>query len=205
GPPAAEILFVPYNFLIDPATRGGLGVDFEDAVLIFDEAHNLESNCAESASVDIRAQDIAAMVKEVETCIESLLQQEAGFAGPDASSRRFTADDYRSLKGVLLGIERGIDEIKPGKDGFTRPGSFIFDFLSKDTINITPKTIGLLQDIMKEATEVLVELAQDSGRSTGTKTSSYKLSNLKDMLRTIFTSYEKITYQHYRLHVHIET
>jgi len=37
----AEMIFMPYNYLIDPSTRRSLSVDLEGTVLIFDEAHNL--------------------------------------------------------------------------------------------------------------------------------------------------------------------
>jgi len=33
---------LPYNYLIDSKTRGGLGIPWENSVLIFDEAHNIE-------------------------------------------------------------------------------------------------------------------------------------------------------------------
>ena len=39
----AELIFLPYNYLIDERTRAGLGVRWQDAVLIFDEAHNVEA------------------------------------------------------------------------------------------------------------------------------------------------------------------
>jgi len=38
----ADIIFMPYNYLVDPKTRGGLGISWDNAVLIFDEAHNVE-------------------------------------------------------------------------------------------------------------------------------------------------------------------
>ena len=39
----AEIVFMPYNYLIDAKNRMGLGrICWENSILIFDEAHNLE-------------------------------------------------------------------------------------------------------------------------------------------------------------------
>eukprot|EP00959_Pyramimonas_sp_CCMP1952_P051459 1075102-Pyramimonas_sp.AAC.2 len=40
-------------------------IAFENAVLIFDEAHNLEDSCSESASVDLSARHLASCVGEV--------------------------------------------------------------------------------------------------------------------------------------------
>ena len=40
---SAELVFMPYQYLIDAKTRLGLdNITWEDAILIFDEAHNLE-------------------------------------------------------------------------------------------------------------------------------------------------------------------
>ena len=38
----ANIIFMPYNYLVDGKIRGGLQTKWENAVLIFDEAHNIE-------------------------------------------------------------------------------------------------------------------------------------------------------------------
>lgn len=39
--PEAEIIFVPYNYLIDPMARRSIGISIENSILIFDEAHNV--------------------------------------------------------------------------------------------------------------------------------------------------------------------
>lgn len=45
----AEIVFMPYNYLINAKNRMGLGkICWENSVLIFDEAHNLEVPAAAS-------------------------------------------------------------------------------------------------------------------------------------------------------------
>ena len=41
----AELIFCPYNYLLDPVVRVAMAVDIENAVLIFDEAHNIEDVC----------------------------------------------------------------------------------------------------------------------------------------------------------------
>lgn len=41
----ADLIFMPYNYLLDARTRSGLNMlTLEGAVLIFDEAHNVEAS-----------------------------------------------------------------------------------------------------------------------------------------------------------------
>lgn len=50
---AAEIIFVPYNYLISPSIRKAVGINLEGSILIIDEAHNIESCATDSASIEI--------------------------------------------------------------------------------------------------------------------------------------------------------
>lgn len=50
---SCEILFLPYNYLLDRSVRGSLGIDWCNDIIIIDEAHNLESVCSESMSFDL--------------------------------------------------------------------------------------------------------------------------------------------------------
>lgn len=37
----AELIFCPYSYLLDPVVRAAMDISLENAVLIFDEAHNI--------------------------------------------------------------------------------------------------------------------------------------------------------------------
>ena len=37
----ADIIFMPYNYLIDEKIRENFDVNFENSIIIFDEAHNI--------------------------------------------------------------------------------------------------------------------------------------------------------------------
>jgi regulator of telomere elongation helicase 1 len=40
---AADVIFMPYNYLIDEKIRSNYDIKFENTLLIFDEAHNVPS------------------------------------------------------------------------------------------------------------------------------------------------------------------
>ncbi|XP_050434380.1 Fanconi anemia group J protein homolog isoform X2 [Adelges cooleyi] len=49
----ADIVFCPYNYVIDPIIRGTLGLNLQGHVLIVDEAHNIEDQCRDAASLQL--------------------------------------------------------------------------------------------------------------------------------------------------------
>lgn len=38
----AQIVFCPYNYVVDPVIREQLGINVKDSIVILDEAHNIE-------------------------------------------------------------------------------------------------------------------------------------------------------------------
>eukprot|EP00775_Hariotina_reticulata_P010851 gene10851-11005_t len=55
----AELIFCPYSYLLDPNIRRATKIEAADAVLIFDEAHNIEDQARESGSTEL---DMATLV-----------------------------------------------------------------------------------------------------------------------------------------------
>ena len=49
----ADIIFMPYNYLLDPKIRRNQGIEVENNVVLLDEAHNIEKTCEEAASLDV--------------------------------------------------------------------------------------------------------------------------------------------------------
>ena len=46
----AEIVFSPYNYLLDPAIREVMSINLENSVIVLDEAHNVEGTLREAGS-----------------------------------------------------------------------------------------------------------------------------------------------------------
>uniref|UniRef100_A0A4W6E8K8 Regulator of telomere elongation helicase 1 n=1 Tax=Lates calcarifer TaxID=8187 RepID=A0A4W6E8K8_LATCA len=62
----ADVIFMPYNYLLDPKSRRAHNIELNGAVVIFDEAHNVEKTCEESTSFDLTPYDIASAINAVD-------------------------------------------------------------------------------------------------------------------------------------------
>ena len=60
----AELIFCPYNYLLDPSVRAAMDVDVKGALVILDEAHNVEDVAREAASCDVALSDVVAAAEE---------------------------------------------------------------------------------------------------------------------------------------------
>ncbi|KAL0026549.1 hypothetical protein WJX77_006250 [Trebouxia sp. C0004] len=219
----ADIVFMPYNYLIDAKNRMGLGkICWENAILIFDEAHNLEGVCSESASFDMPAGVLASCVQEVQSALEiALVRREngsaqrggdiivAGAADADSKVNYFEmANNLRTLKEVLLKLEADIAALPMGQDGYTAPGKFIFELLAK--VNLTEETFGFMLQLLEEAMNLLSDEALAAGRKSGARNTNYRLHVFADSLRVVFNSNQAAApglppaHLGYKVHVHME-
>uniref|UniRef100_A0A2P2NJW8 Helicase ATP-binding domain-containing protein n=1 Tax=Rhizophora mucronata TaxID=61149 RepID=A0A2P2NJW8_RHIMU len=49
----AQLVFCPYSYIINPVTRGAMEIDIKGAILVLDEAHNIEDIARDAGSVDV--------------------------------------------------------------------------------------------------------------------------------------------------------
>lgn len=61
----ADIVFMPYNYLLDPMARKANKVELNNTIVILDEAHNVEKMCEESASVQIASSEVAVCIDDL--------------------------------------------------------------------------------------------------------------------------------------------
>eukprot|EP00984_Skeletonema_dohrnii_P011933 scaffold4793_cov114-Skeletonema_dohrnii-CCMP3373.AAC.1 len=165
----AEIIFVPYNYLFDPDARSTTlaEVDFANAVLIFDEAHNLEEFASESSSFDLTSADVAGCVGEVQRALQYLQ------VNPDMGNEGLK-DNMLRLKSIFLRFEQylleGIAQPRAGQkvasDGAaSHPGEFIFDLL-KEGGGITHKNNGIFISFVREVSEFIMEFKGNTSSAT---------------------------------------
>jgi regulator of telomere elongation helicase 1 len=61
----ADVIFMPYNYLIDDKIRENFQISFENCIMIFDEAHNITSTCEDAASFVIETKVLEQSITEL--------------------------------------------------------------------------------------------------------------------------------------------
>ncbi|XP_016057722.1 PREDICTED: regulator of telomere elongation helicase 1 isoform X2 [Miniopterus natalensis] len=208
----ADIIFMPYNYLLDAKSRRAHGIDLKGTVVIFDEAHNVEKMCEESASFDLTPHDVASGLDVIDQVLEE--QTKAAqqgelcleFSADANSGLNMELEDIAKLKMILLRLEGAIDAVElPGDDtGITKPGSYIFELFAE--AQITFQTKGCILDSLDQIIQYL------AGR-TGLFTNTAGLQKLSDIIQIVFSADPAEdgstlglgASQSYKVHIHPDT
>nr|XP_020642475.1 Fanconi anemia group J protein isoform X1 [Pogona vitticeps] len=71
----AEIVFCPYNYLLDPQIRESMEINLKGQVVILDEAHNIEDCARESASYSVTEAQLILAREELDTMVNNNIRQ----------------------------------------------------------------------------------------------------------------------------------
>lgn len=131
----ADIIFMPYNYLLDPKSLKANKVELNNAIVIIDEAHNVEKICEESSSVQLKSSDIACGIEELSE-IAKALENNVPQDDDDGSGEKrkdLTLDDILLLKEMLIDLEKLVDdiEVKNEREGQTHPANLMFQLFEK--------------------------------------------------------------------------
>ncbi|XP_068207931.1 regulator of telomere elongation helicase 1 homolog [Palaemon carinicauda] len=206
----ADIIFMPYNYLLDPKSRRAHGVELQGNILIFDEAHNVEKCCEEAASLQLKSTDLALCIDEITQVMKKFqeISEGATVAANDPSQglpEDFSPDDLYTLKALFLELEKAIDAIKLPADGSgaTFPGSYMFELLERAEITPHKKTI-----ILEILDRLILYLTTNSASPFQRKGAG--LQKFSDLIKIVF-SRDKFSLQHmefvkqcYKVHVNLE-
>uniref|UniRef100_A0A4W3ISN1 Regulator of telomere elongation helicase 1 n=1 Tax=Callorhinchus milii TaxID=7868 RepID=A0A4W3ISN1_CALMI len=119
----AEIIFMPYNYLLDPKSRRAHSIDLRGTIVIFDEAHNVEKMCEESASFDLTPYDLASGID----IVNQILEEQTKSVQQNERNAEFNIESFNSGLSILLDLESAIDSIQlpSNGSGVTKPGSIL--------------------------------------------------------------------------------
>ncbi|XP_033112136.1 Fanconi anemia group J protein homolog [Anneissia japonica] len=66
----ANVVFCPYNYLIDPKIRKSMDIVLKDQIVILDEAHNIEDSSREAASLTVTTEQFTESIAELDKLIK---------------------------------------------------------------------------------------------------------------------------------------
>ncbi|KAE8709047.1 pentatricopeptide repeat-containing protein [Hibiscus syriacus] len=189
---AVDILFAPYNYLIDHDYRKSLSLEWHNSILIFDEAHNLESICADAASFDLSSGLLTACISEAKNCADLAVGRQE-----ESNDKSRNPDNFAILRGKSIGtLIKRIAEIpiESKELGFTKNGHYIYELLAD--LNITHETASTLIDIIDDAILLLEENKKHDAKGTGSR-----LESIGNILKSIFRDKGNSHADSYRVHV----
>lgn len=141
--PSAQSIFVPFRvakvrlkllyLLVQLIFNLYSDVELNNAVIIFDEAHNVEKMCEESASTQITTTDIAMAIEELTHLMKAMEKNAEVFEIDSDVSKDFTLDDLVILKGLMLEFEKVVNDvpIRNFNGGDTYDGHYLQKLLER--------------------------------------------------------------------------
>uniref|UniRef100_A0A672YV14 Regulator of telomere elongation helicase 1 n=1 Tax=Sphaeramia orbicularis TaxID=375764 RepID=A0A672YV14_9TELE len=154
----ADIIFMPYNYLLDPKSRRTHNIELSGAVVIFDEAHNVKT-CEESTSFDLTPYDVSSSIKAVDALLMDKVKDAQGDDLSDcnmeslSSGLKVDVTAIAKIKQIFLDLEAVIDSYDvPVDKGITKPGiryTSVLCFLSEPGIFLNTSGLQKLADIIQ--------------------------------------------------------
>lgn len=204
---SADIVFLPYNYVLDPKLLKSASLKLEKSVVILDEAHNVEKVCQDAASAQIASSDIATCIEDIQYIMKQLSADEQITAAQGDSDVDFTIEDCAKLIEMMLAFEKEVDAIDQvdSKKGRTFPGGKIFEILS--AADITPSTFP----IIIKSFGCMLDFHTNSTAGKIFARKGFGLQKVEELLETVFGSmtqesdnWKKAMAVGYRLHVELE-
>ncbi|EQC25210.1 hypothetical protein SDRG_16908 [Saprolegnia diclina VS20] len=75
----ATLVFCPYNYIMDPTIRAAVKIDLKSAIVILDEAHNIEDVCRSSASMELTYDQLEDASKSFEITIKAQVMKSPSY------------------------------------------------------------------------------------------------------------------------------
>ncbi|CAD5211760.1 unnamed protein product [Bursaphelenchus okinawaensis] len=127
---SADLLLMPYNYILDPQIREIFKLEVAGNIVIFDEAHNLGKIAESSVSMTLTSKDVALCIKEAQDCLEAVLEaQEEKREAFENSEVMFHQMEQQNKKGDS---KKDNESYSPSKEDLT----FFLEFLIKLEENI---------------------------------------------------------------------
>ncbi|KAJ3371958.1 hypothetical protein HDU91_004732 [Kappamyces sp. JEL0680] len=192
-----HIVFLPYNYLLDSQQRHAQKLDLRNAIIVFDEGHNVESQCTEAASFDLSVGTIAGACKELDKAFD-LLAAGNRAAAEDVGSR-VQPGDITKLKHNLENLVKLVRSVALSKSApreATYSGSYIFQLLADAGFQETAWTATILC-----VNSCVKLLSRSNHKSTHGRFHLVELASAFSILFNGPLCYDQSLIRHYRVHI----
>ncbi|XP_042563626.1 regulator of telomere elongation helicase 1 isoform X2 [Clupea harengus] len=200
---------MPYNYLLDPKSRRAHNIELQGAVVIFDEAHNVEKMCEEATSFDLTPFDLSSALQAVDKVLhEQAVDAGKGedFSESSSSELKLDIQSVAKIKQIIMDLEMNVNsyEISPNSQGITKPGSFIYEIFQKAQVTFDTKTA-----VVETMDQITGYLSSQPGIFLNTS----GLQKLSDIIQLVFPGnpaegssvpLEQGT-QQFKVHIHADT
>lgn len=169
----AELILMPYNYLFDRDARETTlqDVPWNNAIIIFDEAHNLESFASDSASFDLSNKDIGGCSVEVQRAINALhLLPDQGY--------NLRGDNLLRLKAIFMKLEDYIISLPNNVTAYS--GEYMMHIL-KQGAGIAHSNYEILVDEIKKVNDMIMDM-----KGTASTRGSPHLEHFVQCLKRVF-------------------
>jgi regulator of telomere elongation helicase 1 len=188
---SADIIFMPYNYLLDDTIRKSLDIDFNGSVIIFDEGHNVQKLCEETSSFNLSSQDLGVAVQDLDSVLETLASPELAIDDASLAPKDLREPDLLMIKDCLLELEKAFAGLLQGKEAVTKPGTFAANIFASF---INPAIVSCLELTVEHLNASAGAAFSARGRGVG---------RLLDFLRGAFNEHvtTKDLEELYKVHV----
>ncbi|KAI8817649.1 helicase C-terminal domain-containing protein [Fimicolochytrium jonesii] len=145
----ADIIFLPYNYLIDQTSRKSQNIDVKNSIIIFDEGHNLESSCGEATSFELTEGDLDACILEGRHCKDLV-------SLPAVGARDVSEEDFQILVDIIVKCKERIANLPLTKSNqLVLPGEYIYDLFA--SMDVTFETVGSVIRVIEAAVALMAQ------------------------------------------------
>ena len=135
----ADLVFLPYNYLVDPRIRRTLAINLEECAVIVDEAHNVLQIFEDSSSISFKGKDVAVALSDLDYMLqivedENLASNIDLMPNVDTSLVYSLKDCFTKFDQNLIIFEKNI-KTKSDVDTMDHPGDKIVELLNESGIN----------------------------------------------------------------------
>lgn len=108
-----SLIFMPYNYVLDPSIRRTLKLNLENTVIIFDEGHNIERVCEDSMSTELKSEWLALFINTYDSTLKTLkLLDDGHYDGfNEKELSELNIHDVARVKMLICDLEMELDRL----------------------------------------------------------------------------------------------